>query len=68
MAYIRKTRDEVQLWANYGNEWEHELSENTYREGRERLKEYRENAGQYRYKLKIARVKINNEDNEKRNI
>lgn len=60
MPYQRKTRDEWQLWANYGHGhgWEHEISEDSYKEARERLKEYRENAPQYAYRLKRARVRI----------
>ena len=56
--YQRKTRDEWQMWSNYGYGWEHELSEDSWREMRERLKEYRTNAPQYRYRAKRVRVKI----------
>lgn len=61
MAYQRKTRDEWQLFVNYGygDGWEHETSEETYREARERVKEYRDNCPQYPVKLKCARVKLN---------
>lgn len=59
MAYIRKTRDEYHLLANYGfgHGWEHETTELTAKEGRARLKEYRENAPQFRYKLQRKRVR-----------
>jgi hypothetical protein len=58
MAYVRKTRDEFQIFLNYGGGWEHEISEDNRKDMRERLKEYRENCPQYPIKWKIARVKI----------
>jgi hypothetical protein len=56
----RKTRDEWQMWSNYGYGWEHELSEDTFKEIKQRVKEYRENAPQYSYKIKLARVRVEN--------
>ncbi len=47
MAYVRKTTDEYRLHVNYGHGWEHEVTEATRREARERLKEYNENCPQY---------------------
>jgi len=46
MAYVRKTEDEYQIHTNYGHGsgWEHELSEDTYSEALQRVKEYRQNA------------------------
>jgi hypothetical protein len=58
MKYTRKTRDEWQLWADYGQGWEHEISEDSWKEMRERLKEYRINAPQYAYKARKVRVKL----------
>lgn len=58
MPYIRKTKDTYVLLANYGQGWEEETSENSWREIKERLKEYRENAGQYSYSWKKVREKI----------
>lgn len=51
MKYVRKTRDEWRLHLNYGQGFEHEVSEDTYREIRERLKEYRENCPEYARKV-----------------
>ena len=54
----RKTRDEWQLHANYGQGFEHEISEDSWKEMRDRLKEYRENAPEYQYKAVKRRVKL----------
>lgn len=43
MAYVRKTRDEWQLWANYGDGWDYVLSEETYKKIMARAREYRAN-------------------------
>lgn len=58
MAYQRKTEDEWQLHVNYGHGWEHELSESTYKEARQRLKDYRDNCPQCPTKLVKRRVRI----------
>jgi hypothetical protein len=58
MAYVRKTRDEWQLWINYGRGWEHEISEDSSKEIRERAKEYRENCPEYPRQIKCKRVRI----------
>ena len=57
MAYIRKTRDEYQIHGDYGQGFEEVCAEDTRKEARERLKEYRENEPQYRHKIVIKRVK-----------
>lgn len=44
MAYQRKTRDRWDIMTNYGYGWECETSEYTYKEAKEQLKCYRENA------------------------
>ena len=56
--YERVTKDEFVLWANYGGGWEEEITEDTKDEIKQRLKEYRENAGQYSYKWTKRRVRI----------
>lgn len=57
MAYTRKTKDEWILLSNYGYGWDEELTEDTYAEIRQRLKEYRENTnGSFR--ISCRRVKI----------
>lgn len=60
MSYKRKTYDEWQLLANYGygQGYEIDTTELTYVAIKQRLKEYRENAPQYSYKIKCKRVKI----------
>ena len=45
MAYVRKTVDRWDIMSNYGYGWECECSEYTYKEAKQRLKEYRENGG-----------------------
>jgi len=62
MSYARKTKDTYILLANYGQGWEEETEETTYKELKERLKEYRQNAPQYSYKGIIKRVKIKIEE------
>lgn len=43
--------------ADYGQGWEHEVTELTAGEGKARLREYRENAPKYRYRLDKKRVR-----------
>ena len=43
MAYERKTVDRWDIMTNYGYGWECECSEYTWKEAKQRLKEYREN-------------------------
>lgn len=57
MARQRKTRDEWQVWSNYGYGWDEECSEPTRRDGLQRLREYREN-GPGQYRLRKRRIKI----------
>lgn len=40
------------LWVDYGQGWEYEVFETRYADGRERLREYRENCPEYPVKLK----------------
>lgn len=53
MSYKRKTRDEWQLWTNYGYGWECEVAEETRSEIKQRYREYMENA----YQLKGIKIK-----------
>lgn len=57
--YVRKTRDEYILEANYGygDGWEEVVTEDTYAEIRLRIKEYRANMPQYPYRIRKRRVK-----------
>ena len=58
-ARPRKTRDEYRIEANYGygHGWEYEVAESTREEAKKRLREYRENAPQYSYRLVKKRVR-----------
>ena len=56
MAYIRKTVDRWDIMSNYGYGWECECSEYTFKEAKQRLKEYRENGGGC-YRLEKSREK-----------
>lgn len=58
MAYIRKTRDVYILLANYGEGFEEEIIEYSFKEIKARLKEYRQNCPQYSFKYKRKREKI----------
>ncbi len=60
-TYKRKTRDEWQMWSNYGYGWEHELSEDSWREMREQLKCYRANCPNASFKAKKVRVRLGSE-------
>ena len=57
MARQRTTRDEWQIWGNYGYGWDEECSESTRKEALQRLREYRENGGG-QYQLRKRRIKI----------
>ena len=57
--YTRKTTDEYHIITNYGYGWEHELTEDTLKEAKVRVKEYLENAqGLCGIKIKKVRVKL----------
>jgi hypothetical protein len=58
MPRPRKTSDTWQLWINYGQGWEHEITEDTRREAKTRLREYRENCPQYPVRLRYRRERI----------
>lgn len=58
MTYKRKTKDEYQMHSNYGYGWECEVSEDTRKEIKIRLKEYRENCPNGQYKIVVRRIKI----------
>lgn len=59
MAYVRKTKDEFQLLANYGfgHGWECICVGESRKEIRQRLREYRVNEGGH-YRVICKRVKI----------
>jgi hypothetical protein len=58
MAYQRKTRDEIRLYVNYGGGWEHETTEDSWKEARAQLKCYRENCPQCPAQIKKCRVPL----------
>lgn len=62
MTYTRKTKDEYIVQGNYGygQGFEDECTEETRKEAKERLKEYRENAPGV-YRLIVRRVKLQGE-------
>ena len=55
---IPKTKQVWVMQSNYGQGWEDELHEDNLSEARQRIKEYRENAPQYSYRIKLKRVKL----------
>ena len=60
--YIRKTRDEYEVWTNYGYGWEVEVTASTYKEAKEIYRDYIENArGLIDIRIKKRRVKIDKE-------
>lgn len=56
--YKRRTRDTWQLHIDYGQGWEHEVTEFSFSEIRQRAKEYRENAPQYPRKIVAKRERM----------
>ena len=60
MAYKRKTEDVWVVLGNYGygHGWEAVTEEAKYQEGKQRLKEYRENEPQFSHKLVCRRRKL----------
>ena len=57
MVRQRTTRDEWQIWGNYGYGWDEECSEPTRKEALQRLREYRENGGG-QYQLRKRRIRL----------
>jgi hypothetical protein len=62
MARPRKTCDEYQLHVNYGRGYEHEISEDTRAEIKQRAKEYRENCPQYPARVVKRRIRLNRQE------
>ena len=57
MAYKRKTRDCWRFYCDYGQGWEHEITEYTRKEMKENKKAYLENSP-YPLKVVFGREKI----------
>lgn len=58
MARARKTRDEFQVHGNYAHGWEEVTAEDTRKEARERLREYRENEPGTAFKMVKRRIRL----------
>lgn len=58
MAYVRTTQDTFEMHIDYGQGWEHELTEYSLKEYRQRRKEYQENCPQYPTKLVRKRERL----------
>jgi hypothetical protein len=60
MAYQRKTRDywDIEQYTGPGYGWESVCAEDTWKEARKRLKEYRENQCEYPVRARRKREKI----------
>ena len=56
--YKRKTRDTWQLHINYGQGWEHETTEDSWKTAKEQAKCYAENCPQYPRKIVKRRERI----------
>ena len=61
MAYVRKTHDEWWVQSNYGYGWEDECTGEDKRDAYRLLREYRENCPQWSFRVKMHRVR-NDED------
>lgn len=57
-TYTRKTRDCWRFYLNYGQGWEHEITEYTFAEMKANRKAYLENCPQYTLKIVKGREKI----------
>ena len=60
MKYIRKTRDVYEIQGYYSPQYGYECvtSEETYKEAKLRLREYRDNETNVSFRIKLKREKI----------
>ena len=58
MSYIRKTRDAYLVVGDYGSGYEEVMEEETMKDARQMLKDYRENVPQYPHKIVVKRIRI----------
>ena len=58
MKRERKTRDVWRFYLNYGQGWEHEITEFTLAGMRENRKAYRENCPEYPLRIRRGRERI----------
>lgn len=58
MSYTRKTRDEFEVQGNYGCGWEVLTTDETLKESRAMLKDYRDNEPSIPHRIVKKRVKI----------
>jgi len=61
-SYVRKTRDVWDIEQNfgYGDGWEVVTTETSFREARDRRREYRENQPEYPVRIRKRRERIEN--------
>lgn len=64
MAYIRKTRDywDIQTYTGGAYGWETVCTEETWKEAKQTVKDYRENMPQYSHRIKKYRERIEPEE------
>lgn len=62
MSRVRKTRDALHLFVNYGHGWEHEVTEYRLADIKARVREYRENCPQYPVKWGFRRERVEAEE------
>ena len=58
MTYVRKTKDEYSIMGNYGSGFEEVTAEETRKDARRCLRDYRENEPQYSFYIQKHRVAI----------
>jgi len=55
----RKTADSYSIQVHYGQGWEDEIEEPTYKKAKQRKKEYNENCPKYPVRIVKVRVPLN---------
>ena len=60
MSYVRKTYDEYEIQGKYGQSWECETTEPTFKEAKAQAKCYRQNVS---YPIRIVKKRVKKEDN-----
>lgn len=58
MAYVRKTRDDIEVQGHYAGGWECVTTEETWKLALAQIKTYRENERGTAFRLKLVRVRI----------
>lgn len=60
MAYKRKTYDLFEIQGRYGCGWEVVTTETSFREAKDRIREYRENELGVSFRIKTKRMPVEN--------